>query len=209
MSQRNTKAAVVLVLDADPSIRSALKALFESVGLEIKTYASATNLLKNRILETASCLVLDVRLPGTSGLEFQEELATAGIHTPIIFTTAHGDIPTAVRAMKAGAIDFLTKPFREQDMLDAVFEALERDRRRREEKESNLSLQRRFKSLSPREREVIARVAGGELNKQIAAKLGLSEVTVKVHRTNAMRKIGAKSLAELVRMTELLGIGKA
>jgi FixJ family two-component response regulator len=202
----NTKGAVVFVIDDDASVRSTLKELFESVGLETKTHVSAADFLEERISETTtSCLVLDVRLPGTSGLKFQEELTRAGVQTPIIFITAHGDIPMAVRAMKAGAVDFLTKPFRDQDMLDAVFEGLERDRMRRAKETSNSALQERFASLTLREREVAARVAAGDLNKQIAAKLELSEVTVKVHRANAMRKMHAKSLAELIHMIELLG----
>jgi FixJ family two-component response regulator len=201
----NTKGAVVFVIDDDASVRSTLKELCESIGLETKTYVSAADFLENRIPKTTtSCLVLDVRLPGTSGLKFQEELARADVQTPIIFVTAHGDIPMAVRAMKAGAVDFLTKPFRNQDMLDAVFEALERDRVRRKKEASNSALQERFASLTLREREVIARVAAGDLNKQIAAKLGLSEVTVKVHRANAMRKMRAKSLAEMIHMIGLL-----
>jgi FixJ family two-component response regulator len=208
----NTKGAVVFIIDGEASVRSALQELFESVGLEAKTYVSAADFLEDRVPETTtSCLVLDVRLPGMSGLKFQEELTRADVQTPIIFITAHGDIPMAVHAIKAGAVDFLTKPFRSQDVLDAAFEALERDRIRREKEASNSALQNRFATLTLREREVIARVAAGDLNKQIAAKLELSEVTVKVHRANAMRKMRAKSLAEMIRMIGLLGMtnGKA
>lgn len=208
MTEGATRGDIVLVIDDDASIRSALKELFESVGLEVKTFASGAALLENSIPEATSCLVLDVRLPGTSGLKFQEELARADVQVPIVFMTAHGDIAMAVRAMKAGAVDFLTKPFNNQDMLDAVFAGLERDRTRRREAESHSALRERFDSLSTRERDVVARVAAGDLNKQIAAELGLSEVTVKVHRANAMRKMHAKSLAQLVRMTEILGIAK-
>jgi len=206
VKKNNTKGAVVFVIDGEASTRSTLQELFESVGLETKTYVSAADFLETRVPETTtSCLVLDVRLPGMSGLKFQEELTRADVQTPIIFITAHGDIHMAVRAMKAGAVDFLAKPFRNQDVLDAVFEALERDRVRREKEVSNSALQERFATLTLREREVIARVAAGDLNKQIAAKLGLSEVTVKVHRANAMRKMRARSLAEMIRMIGLLG----
>ncbi len=208
MKEHVTNGATVFVIDDDASVCSALKELFESVGLKAKLYASPDAFLQNRLPETTSCLVLDVRLPGTSGLKFQEELARADVRVPIIFITAHGDIAMAVRAMKAGAIDFLVKPFGSQDMLDAVFLALERDRIRREKEESHSTLRDRFDTLSGREREVIVRVAAGDLNKQIAGELGVSEVTVKVHRANAMRKMCAKSVAELVRMTELLGIAK-
>lgn len=208
MTEHATKGAVVFVIDDDASIRSALKELFETVGLKVKAYASGTAFLENRIPDALSCMVLDVRLPGTSGLQFQKELAEADVEVPIIFMTAHGDIAMAVRAMKAGAIDFLTKPFSNQDMLDAVFVALEHDCVRREKQKSHSTLREHFQSLSAREREVLAAVAAGYLNKQIAAELGLSEVTVKVHRANAMRKMRARSLADLVRMTELLGIAK-
>jgi len=208
MTEDATQGGVVFVIDDDASIRSALKELFESVGLKVRTYASGAAFLENSIPESTSCLVLDVRLPGTSGLKFQEELARADVQVPIVFMTAHGDIAMAVRAMKGGAVDFLTKPFNNQDMLDAVFAGLARDRARRKEAESHSAMREKFNSLSAREREVVARVAVGDLNKQIAAELGLSEVTVKVHRANAMRKMNAKSLAQLVRMTEILDIVK-
>jgi FixJ family two-component response regulator len=204
MEKSATIEGLVFVVDHDPSCRAALKELFESVGLKVRLYASGNAFLEDGIPDTASCLVLDVRLPERSGLKVQEDLARADIPMPIVFVTGHGDIPIAVRAMKAGAVDFLTKPFPSQDLLDAVFTALERDRTRRKEQQSHSTFRRNFESLSPREREVVARVVAGDLNKQIAAKLGLSEVTVKVHRAHAMRKMGAKTLAELVRMIEHL-----
>jgi FixJ family two-component response regulator len=197
-----TKERVVVVIDDDASVRSALKELFESVGLKVKLYASGSAFLEDRIPDATSCLVLDVRLPETSGLNVQEELARADVHVPIVFVTGHGDIPMAVRAIKAGAVDFLTKPFRSQDLLDAVFTALEQDRTRREMQQLRSTARKHFESLSARQREVVARVVAGDLNKQIAAELGLSEGTVKVHRANAMRKMHAKRLADLVRMLE-------
>ncbi|MGH6826388.1 response regulator transcription factor [Methyloceanibacter sp.] len=200
MKEPRTKVGIVFVVDADASCRAGFKELFQSVGLEVRLYASGRDFLEDGIPDVASCLVLDVRLPETSGLKIQEELARAGIDTPIIFVTGHGDIQMAVRAMKAGAADFLTKPFRSQELLDAVFTAVQQDRGRRHTRQSYSTLRERFASLSTREREVATWVAAGDLNKQIAAKLGLSEVTVKVHRANAMRKMRAKSLADLVRM---------
>ena len=190
------------MIDDDASVRAALKELFESVGLKVKLYASGSAFLKDRIPGATSCLVLDVRLPETSGLNVQEELVRADVHVPIVFVTGHGDIPMAVRAMKAGAVDFLTKPFRSQDLLDAVFTALEQDRTRRETQQLHSTLREHFESLSARQREVIARVVAGDLNKEIAAELGLSEATVKLHRANAMRKMHAKRLADLVKMLE-------
>ena len=197
-----SREGVVVVIDDDASVRAGLKELFESVGLKVKLYASGSAFLEDRIPDATSCLVLDVRLPETSGLNVQEELARADVHVPIVFVTGHGDIPMAVRAMKAGAVDFLTKPIRSQDLLDAVFTALEQDRTRRETQQLRSTLREHFKSLSARQREVVARVAAGDLNKEIAAELGLSEGTVKVHRANAMRKMHAKRLADLVRMLE-------
>jgi FixJ family two-component response regulator len=197
-----TREGVVVVIDDDASVRAALKELFESVGLKVKLYASGSAFLEDRIPDATSCLVLDVRLPETSGLNVQEELARADVHLPIVFVTGHGDIPMAVRAMKAGAVDFLTKPIRSQDLLDAVFTALEQDRTRRETQQLRSTLREHFESLSARQREVIARVAAGDLNKEIAAELGLSEGTVKLHRANAMRKMHAKRLADLVKMLE-------
>ena len=197
-----SREGVVVVIDDDASVRASLKELFESVGLKVKLYTSGSAFLEDRIPDATSCLVLEVRLPETSGLNVQEELARADVHVPIVFVTGHGDIPMAVRAIKAGAVDFLTKPFRSQDLLDAVFTALEQDRTRRETQQLRSTLREHFKSLSARQREVVARVAAGDLNKQIAAELGLSEATVKVHRANAMRKMHAKRLADLVRMLE-------
>jgi len=197
---------IVFVIDDDISMRRALTNLFESVGLRVEAFGSAPELMKTRLPEVASCLVLDIRLPGLSGLDLQSELAKANINIPIIFITGHGDIPMTVRAMKGGAVDFLTKPFRDQDLLDAVRTAIERDRKRREVEKTVSSLQALFETLSPREREVLAFVAAGLMNKQIAAELGLAEITVKIYRGHIMRKMHAKSLAELIRMTETLGI---
>jgi FixJ family two-component response regulator len=196
----------VVVIDDDPSCRAVLKQLFESVGLKVRLYPSGRAFLGDCIPDGASCLVLDVTRRGTSGLKFQDELARAGICMPTVFLTGRGDIPTAVRAMKAGAVDFLTKPFRDQDLLDAVFMALEQDRARRGEQRLISSLWKRFKSLSPREREVVAHVVAGAPNRKIGYDLGLSEVTVKLYRGRAMRKMGAKTLAELVRMIERCGM---
>jgi FixJ family two-component response regulator len=187
-------------------MRRALNNLFQSVGLEVELFGSASEMLQSKLPDVASCLVLDIRLPGLSGLDFQTELAKANIHIPIIFMTGHGDIPMTVRAMKGGAVDFLTKPFRDQDMLDAVVAAIERDRRRREADKILSDLQTRFETLTPREREVLAFVSSGLMNKQIAAQLGLAEITVKIHRGHIMKKMGAKSLADLVRRAEALGI---
>jgi FixJ family two-component response regulator len=207
MKEHSASESTVFVVDDDASVCAALKELFQSVGLHVELFASGSAFLENRLpTATSGCLVLDVRLPGMSGLKVQEELANAKNPLPIIFLTGHGDIAMAVRAIKAGAIDFLTKPFRNQDLLDAVSTALQQDKARRAREQSNSTLQESFKSLSARERDVVARVAAGGLNKQIAADLGVSEVTVKVHRANAMRKLRAKSVAELVRMTDFLGI---
>ena len=204
MKEHPRSESTVFVIDHDASARAALKELFESVGLKVNLLTSGSAFLEALIPETPCCLVLDVRLPGMSGLKLQEELARAGVHVPIVFLTAHGDIPMAVGAMKAGAVDFLTKPYRNQDVLDAVYAALQQDEMRREKEQSSSGLRERFESLSAREKDVVTRVAAGEPNKQIAAELALSEVTVKVHRANAMRKMRAKSLAELVRMTDLV-----
>jgi FixJ family two-component response regulator len=200
MRENVTREAVVVVIDDDTSVRAALKELIESVGLEVRLYASVGAFLEARIPDATSCLVLDVRLPEMSGI--QEVLAKADVHVPIVFVTSHGEIPMAVRAMKAGAIDFLTKPFRSQDLLDAVFTALERDSARRKMQQWHSTIREHLESLSARERDVIARVAAGNSNKQIAADLGLSEVTVKVHRANAMRKMHATTLAQLIRMLD-------
>ena len=197
---------IVFVVEDDASMRRALNNLFQSVGLEVELFGSASEMLRSQLPDVASCLVLDIRLPGLSGLDFQTELAKANIHIPIIFMTGHGDIPMTVRAMKGGAVDFLTKPFREQDMLDAVRAAIERDRKRREADKIVAELQNRFETLTPREREILALVSSGLMNKQIAAQVGLAEITVKIHRGHIMRKMGAKSLADLVRRAEALGI---
>jgi FixJ family two-component response regulator len=197
---------IVFVIDDDASMRRALTNLFQSVGLKVEVYGSASEMLLSKLPDVASCLVLDIRLPGLSGLDFQTELARANIHIPIIFMTGHGDIPMSVRAMKGGAVDFLAKPFRDQDMLDAVVMAIERDRKRREADRIVASLQSLLDTLTPREREILALVSSGLMNKQIAAELGLAEITVKIHRGHIMKKMAAKSLAELVRKAETLGI---
>jgi FixJ family two-component response regulator len=196
----------VFVVDDDASVREALDGLFRSIGLQAKTFGSAAEFLQNKLPDAPSCLVLDVRLPGLSGLDFQTELAAAGLHIPIIFMTGHGDIPMTVKAMKAGAVEFLPKPFRDQDMLDAVQQALERDRERRERNSGLAKLKSSFDTLTPREQEVMALVTAGLMNKQVAGEIGVSEITAKVHRGNIMRKMGAKSLAELVRMADALGV---
>lgn len=197
-------APVVFVVDDDPSVRSSLKFLIGTVGLHVETLDSAEAALQKLSPETAGCLVLDVRLRGLSGLDLQHELAARNCQVPIVFITGHGDIPMSVRAMKAGAIEFLTKPFRDQDLLDAVRIALERDRIRREQKKEITGLQQRLDSLTAREREVISMVVAGKLNKQIADQLGTSENTIKVHRSKVMEKMQAQSLAELVVMMETL-----
>lgn len=196
----------VIVVDDDQSIRDALSSLFRSVGLRCELFSSTAELWQSKLPDIASCLVLDVRLPGVSGLDFQNELAKADIRIPVIFITGHGDIPMTVKAMKAGAVDFLAKPFRDQDMLDAVTTALERDRERRENESAAADLRQRFETLTPREKEVMAFVTAGLMNKQVAGELGVSEITVKIHRGQAMRKMEAKSLADLVRKAELLGV---
>jgi FixJ family two-component response regulator len=197
---------MIFVVDDDALMRSALTNLFRSVHIRVEVFGSAAELLQSKLPDVASCLVLDIRLPGVSGLDFQADLAKADIRIPIVFMTGHGDIPMSVRAMKAGAVDFLTKPFRDQDMLDAVARAVERDRKRRENEKGASDLRLLFESLTPREREVITFVTGGLMNKQIAAELGLSEITVKMHRGHLMRKMKARSLVDLVRMAEILGI---
>jgi len=197
---------IVFVVDDDPSMRAALTNLFRSMSLDVKVFSSATELLQSELPHIPSCLVLDIRLPGVSGLEFQDSLARAGIHIPIVFMTGHGDIPMSVRAMKAGAIDFLPKPFRDQDMLDAVIRALDQDRKRRAGEEAVSTLRQLFETLTPREREVLTHVTSGLMNKQIAHTLQVSEITVKIHRGHLMKKMEARSLADLVRMAETLGI---
>jgi len=199
---------IVFVIDDDASMREALQSLFRSVGLRVEVFGSASEFLQSKLPDVAGCLILDVRLPRLSGLEFQAELVKAGIHIPIIFMTGHGDVPMSVKAMKAGAVDFLTKPFRDQDMLDAVEMAIERDRKRRIGAKALSGLEARFAVLTSREREVLALVTAGLMNKQIAAEIGIAEITVKIYRGNVMKKMGAKSLADLVRMAETLGIGR-
>ncbi len=202
----SAREPIVFVVEDDASICRALSNLFQSVGLQVEVFGSASEMLQGKLPDVASCLVLDVRLPGLSGLDFQTELAKANIHIPIIFMTGHGDIPMTVRAMKGGAVDFLSKPFRDQDMLDAVVKAIERDRERREADRIVTDLRTLFETLSTREREVLALVSSGLMNKQVAAELGLAEITVKIHRGHIMKKMGARSLADLVRKTEALGI---
>jgi FixJ family two-component response regulator len=191
--------SAVFVVDDDASVRESLKSLFRMVGHGVEAFPSASEFLRSKLPDVASCLVLDIRLPGLSGLDFQAELAKANRRIPIIFMTGHGDIPMTVKAMKAGAVEFLTKPFRDQDMLDAVATALEQDRARRERDQADAG-------LSAREREVMEHVTAGLMNKQIAAQMGLAEITVKLHRGNVMRKMNARSVADLVKMSQILGI---
>jgi len=201
-----TEEPTVFIVDDDQDFRDSLETLLNSIGLKVSTFSSAPQFLRSKLPDVVSCLVLDVRLPDLSGLDLQAELAKASISMPIIFVTGHGDIPMTVRAMKAGAADFLTKPFREQDMLDAVMRALERDRKRREVGRRLADLRSRLQALSPREREVMTLVTAGLMNKQIAARLDVTEVTVKAHRGQVMRKMGARSLADLVKIAEALEI---
>ena len=197
---------LVFVVDDDASLRESLADLLRSIGLSVDTFASAHEFLQSKRPDVPSCLVLDVRLKGLSGLDLQKRLVGGDLDIPIIFISGHGDIPMAVQAMKAGAVEFLRKPFREQDLLDAVQPALERDRKNREQRAEIAELRSRFDSLTPREREVMALVAAGLLNKQVAGELGTSEASVKVHRQHVMEKIGADSLAELVRIADKIGI---
>ncbi len=199
---------VVLVVDDDPEVREALSSLFRSIGLEPRLFASTAEFFQHKLPEAPCCIVLDIRLPGVGGLDFQAQLTKANIHIPIVMITGHGDIPMSVRAMKAGAIDFLTKPFRHQDMLDAVAQAIERDRKRRDSEKSLDELRGLFELLTTREREIMTLVTAGLMNKQVAAELGLSEITVKIHRGHLMRKMGLRSLADLVRAAEALGLRK-
>jgi FixJ family two-component response regulator len=207
--QTEAARSIVFVVDDDASVREAIGSLLRSVGLQVELFGTAAEFLKNKLPDAAACLVLDIRLPGVSGLDFQVELAAADIHIPIIFITGHGDIPMTVRAMKAGAVEFLTKPFRDQDLLDAVQTALERDRTRRAQDKTVHELRNHYEALTPREQQVISLVTAGLMNKQIAAELGVSEITVKVHRGSVMKKMGARSLADLVRMADALGIQRA
>jgi RNA polymerase sigma factor (sigma-70 family) len=200
------EAPIVYIVDDDADVRDGLTALFESVGLRCEAFSLATQFLTRKAPEVVSCLVLDVRLPGLSGLDVQAQLAGAEISIPVVFITGHGDIPMTVKAMKAGAVGFLTKPFREQELLDAVRATLQRDRIRRDHEDEIRDLRTRFDTLSVREREIVALITAGLMNKQAAAKLGVSEVTVKVHRHNAMQKLGARSVADLVRIADTLGV---
>ena len=198
----------VFVVDDDASVRAAVEDLLRSVGLAVRTYGSTQEFLQSKLPDAPGCLVLDVRMPGQSGLEFQRTLTTTGIHLPIIFISGHGDIPMSVRAIKSGAIEFLTKPLHEQELLDAIQSGIERDRARRQNAKAVTELQERLDSLTGREREVLELVITGQLNKQIAAQLALSEATVKVHRSQIMHKMRARSLVDLVRMADTLGVSK-
>jgi FixJ family two-component response regulator len=200
---------IVFVIDDDESMRRGLTNLFESVGLRVETFGSAPELLETKRPDVPSCVVLDIRLPGMSGLDFQILLEKAAIHIPIVFMTGHGDIPMSVKAMKAGAADFLTKPFRQQEMLDAVTAAIERDRKRRKDEKIVSNAQALYETLTPRERDVLALVSAGLMNKQIAAELSIAQITVKIHRGRVMKKMGTRSLADLLRAAETLGIQRA
>jgi FixJ family two-component response regulator len=202
----NETAPIVFVVDDDPAVCVAVKRLIRSVGIEVQTFNSAQEFLESKRADVPGCLVLDVRLPDLSGLDLQQELATADIDLPIIFVTGHGDIPMSVRAMKAGAVEFLTKPYREQDLLEAIQHGIRQHRTKREQRAEIIELQRRYELLTLREREVFPLVAGGLLNKQVGAQLGASEKTIKVHRGQVMQKMKADSLAELIRMAERLKI---
>jgi FixJ family two-component response regulator len=196
----------VLIVDDDASLVEALRRLFRTVDLRVQTYRSAAEFLQAKHPDAPSCVLLDIRLPGPSGLDLQTELANSGIRTPVVFMTGHGDISMTVRAMKSGAVDFLEKPFRDQDMLDAVIGAIEKDRRRRLNDETYADLRRRYEALSPREKEIMLLVTKGLMNKQVAAEVNLSEITVKIHRGHVMKKMEAKTFAELVRMAEALDL---
>jgi FixJ family two-component response regulator len=200
--------SVVIIVDDDEGIRVSLDSLFRSIGLETRLFGSPAELLGGKLPDGPGCIVLDVRLPGVSGLDLQGQLMRQGIEFPIIFMTGHGDIPMSVRAMKAGAVDFLSKPFRDQDMLDAVTAALARDTQRRHQSAARDDLRAQYETLTAREREVMGYVTSGLMNKQVAGIIGLSEITVKIHRGNVMRKMGAKSLADLVRQAEALGVSR-
>jgi FixJ family two-component response regulator len=208
MSSQSKAETVVYIVDDDEDVRGGIKSLFESVGLRVEAFNSTADFLKHHRDEQPSCLILDVRLPGLSGLDLQDELIKAQVEIPVIFLSGHGDIPMTVKAMKAGALEFLTKPVREQDLLDAVRAAIEIDSKRRDQASKMDSLRARFATLSLREQKVMSRVCDGLMNKQIAGELGVSEVTIKVHRHNLMKKLAAKSLAELIKMADRLGISR-
>ena len=198
------ESAVVHVVDDDASVRGALENLFDSVGLESRTYGAARDFLAAKLPDRPGCVVIDIRLPDINGLEFQAQLIRIGIPLPVVMITGYGDVPMSVRAMKRGAVDFLPKPFRDQDMLDAVMAAIERDRQRRSADSDASQIRRRFETLSPREQQVMLLVTAGKMNKQVAGDLGISEITVKIHRGAAMRKMNARTLVDLVRMAELV-----
>jgi FixJ family two-component response regulator len=202
----SSKESIVYIVDDDPIVRGSISSLLMSVGRRVQMFESATELLQANLPAVPSCLVLDIRLPGLSGLDLQVELANVGLPIPIIFITGHGDIPMSVRAMKAGAVDFLTKPFRDQDLLDAVMRALERDRARRKDEGDIGDLRARYLTLTSREKQIMALVTDGLMNKQVASRLGISEITAKIHRGRVMRKMSAKSLANLVVKAEALGV---
>lgn len=209
MKEAQPRHSIVYVVDDDVSVRNSLSNVFRSVDLSVEAFDLPASFLQRELLEIASCIVLDIRMPGSSGLDFQTELRRLGIDIPIIFLTGHADVQMSVQAMKAGAVDFLTKPYREQDILDAVVAALERDRKRRENDMAALELRKRFETMSKREQEIMALVTSGLMNKQAAAEAGISETTVKIHRGNVMQKMGAESFAELVRMADTLQIRRA
>ena len=206
MQESRQSNATIAIVDDDPSVRKGLSSLIRSVGLQVETFASAQEFLARPGAEAPSCLVLDLQLPGLSGLDLQKRMAEVGLEIPIVFLTGHGNIPASVQAMKAGAVEFLTKPFDEQDLLQAIQEAIERDRRTRQQHAEMRELQNRYQSLTAREQEVMQQVVSGLLNKQVAAELNITEYTVKIHRGRVMRKMHAESLADLVRMAESLGI---
>jgi len=209
MNEQSAMESAVFVIDDDASVRTSLKSLFESVGLHVELFESVDDFLERQRPDVPCCLVLDVRLPGLSGLEFQNQLVEKGTDIPIVFLTGHGDIPMTVQAMKAGAVEFLTKPCRDQELLDAVGQSLTSDRTRREAETHLVTLKANFATLTAREKQVIGLVTTGLMNKQVAGEMGVSEVTVKMHRGNVMRKMQARSLAELVRMADLLGISRS
>jgi FixJ family two-component response regulator len=209
VEERVDARGIVYVIDDDASMRESLKSLFGSVGLRVETFGAAPQFLEKKLPDAALCLVVDVRLPGLSGLDFQAELSKANIDVPIIFITGHGDIAMTVKAMKAGAVEFLAKPFRDQDLLDAVKLALEKDEAKRNRREASAVVRARYEALTAREQEVMSLVTGGLMNKQVAAEMGVSEITVKVHRGNVMRKMKANSLADLVMIADMLGIRRS